>query len=53
MDEYQVDEGLLEELYRVIRMEEGQNLKSGKRSDQDMRKMIQSEISKIVDKEGN
>ena len=53
MSKYQVDETLLEELYRVVRLEEGQNLKSGKRSDTEMRKLIQIEISKTVNKEGN
>lgn len=53
MSKYQVDEKLLEELYRVVRLEEGQNLKSGKRSDMEMIKLIRTEISKTVNKEGN
>lgn len=51
MSKYDVDQSLLEELFLKVRIIEGQNLKSGKYDDKQIRKMIMKEIEIAVEKE--
>ena len=51
MSKYDVVQSLLEELFLKVRIIEGQNLKSGKYDDKQIRKMIMKEIEIAVEKE--
>lgn len=51
MSEQKINEKLLNELYRNIRIVEGKNLRTGKCDDNTMRKYIEQEISKVVKSE--
>lgn len=51
MNENNVDKGKLDYLFNLIRMYEGNNLRTNKYDDDAMIKIIEKEIRKIVDKE--
>ena len=51
MDENNVDKEKLDYLFNLIRMYEGNNLRTNKYDDEAMIKIIEKEIRKIVDKE--
>ncbi len=51
MNENNVDKEKLDYLFNLIRMYEGNNLRTNKYDDEAMIKIIEKEIRKIVDKE--
>ena len=51
MNENNVDKEKLDYLFNLIRMYEGNNLRTNKYDDDDMIKIIEKEMRKIVDKE--
>lgn len=51
MNENNVDKEKLDDLFNLIRMYEGKNLRTNKYDDDTMIKIIEKEIRKIVDKE--
>jgi hypothetical protein len=51
MNENNVDKEKLDYLFNLIRMYEGNNLRTNKNDDDAMIKIIEKEIRKIVDKE--
>lgn len=51
MSEYKVNKKKLIELYSELRAEEGNNLRTGRSDDENMRKYIIKQIEKIVKEE--
>lgn len=51
MSEYEIDKKKLNKLYSVVRAEEGQNLRTGRYDDENMRRYIIKQIEKIVREE--
>lgn len=53
MNEHEINEEVVRSLFSEIRLIEGQNLRTGKMTDEAIRKYIERRIGNAVDKEEN